>query len=53
VSSTPEAQVFHADVAKIDLDVVRVAIVVHICCKLLFPMFDLCFFQTYVTSVFT
>jgi hypothetical protein len=40
-------QLFHANVAKEDRDV---AIVVHVCCKLLFPMFHL-FFQTYVASV--
>ena len=42
----------HADVAIVDRDVAHVAIVVHVCCKLLFLMFHLCFFQTYVTSVF-
>jgi hypothetical protein len=36
------------DVAKVDLDV---AMVVHVCCKILFPIFHL-FFQTYVVSVF-
>ena len=45
-------QVFHVDVAKVDRDVAHVAMVVHVCCKLLFPMFNLCFLQTYVTSVF-
>ena len=38
---------FHVDVAKVDWDV---AIVVHICCKYLSPMFHL-FFYTYVASV--
>jgi hypothetical protein len=34
-------QVFHADVVKVDRDVAFVAMVVHVCCKLLFPMFYL------------
>ena len=42
---------FHMDVAKVDRDIVYVAMVVHICCKRLFPMFYL-FFQTYVARVF-
>jgi hypothetical protein len=42
--------VFHMDVVKVDRDVVYVAMVVHLCCKLLFSMFHL-FFQTYVASV--
>jgi hypothetical protein len=37
-------QVFHADVAKVDRDVAHVAIVVHVCCKLLFAPFHLFFF---------
>jgi hypothetical protein len=44
-------QVFYADVAKVDRDVAHVALVVHICCKRLFPIFQL-FFQIYVVSVF-
>jgi hypothetical protein len=44
-------QLFHADVAKVDRDVIYVAMVVHICCKGLFPMFHLCFHR-YVASVF-
>ena len=44
-------QIFHTKVTKVDRDVAYVAMVVHICCKLLFPMFHL-FFQTYVASVF-
>ena len=44
-------QVFHVDVAKVDRDVAYVAMIVHVCCKLLFSMFPL-FFQTYVASVF-
>jgi hypothetical protein len=44
-------QVFHVDVVKVDCDVAYVAMVVHVCCKSLFPMFQL-FFQTYVTSAF-
>ena len=39
---------FHADVVKIDRDIIMV---VHVCCKLMFTMFYL-FFQTYVVSVF-
>ena len=38
----------HMDIAKLDRDVAYVA---HVCCKLLFPMFDL-FFHMYVASVF-
>jgi hypothetical protein len=44
-------QMFHMDVAKLDRNVAYVVMVVHVCCKLLFPMFHL-FFQTYVASVF-
>jgi hypothetical protein len=44
--------VFHVDVAKVDRDVAYVAMVVHVCCKLLFPMF-LLFFHMYVASVFS
>jgi len=36
-------QVFHADIAKVDQDVAYVAMVVHVCCKLLFPLFHLFF----------
>jgi hypothetical protein len=32
-------QVFRTDVAKIDLDIAYVAVVVHVCCKRLFLMF--------------
>jgi hypothetical protein len=39
------------DIAKVDRDVAYVAMVVHVCCKGLLPMFHLCF-QTYVASVF-
>ena len=42
---------FNTDVAKVDRDVASVAMVVHVCCKLLFSMFHL-FFPTYVASVF-
>jgi hypothetical protein len=41
-------QVFHMDVAKVDRDI---AMVVYICCKLLFLMFHL-FFQAHVASMF-
>jgi hypothetical protein len=56
VSSVSDAfvgmfQVFHADVAKVDRNVTYVAMIVHVCCRCLFPMFHL-FFQTYVASVF-
>ena len=44
-------QVFHMDIAKVDRDVAYVAMVVHLCCKCLFPMFHM-FFQMYVASVF-
>jgi hypothetical protein len=44
-------QVFHVDVTKVDRDAVYVAMVVHVCCMCLFPMFHL-FSQTYVASVF-
>jgi hypothetical protein len=37
-------KVFHVDVAKVDRDVTHVAMVVHICCRLMFSMF-ICFFQ--------
>jgi hypothetical protein len=39
------------DIAKVDRDVAYVAMVVHLCCKLLSPMFHL-FFQTYIASMF-
>jgi hypothetical protein len=42
---------FCIDVAKVDRDVVYVAMVVHLCCKRLSPMFHL-FFQAHVASVF-
>ena len=44
-------QLFYTNVAKVDQNVAYVAMVVHICCKGLFPMFHLCFW-TYVISVF-
>jgi hypothetical protein len=44
-------QVFRMDVAKVNQDVAYVEMVVHVCCKILFPMFHL-FFQTYIASVF-
>ena len=34
-------QVFHMDIAKVDWDVAYDALVVHVCCKRLFPMFHL------------
>jgi hypothetical protein len=50
-------QLFHADVAKVDRDVAYVAMVVHVCCNYLSPMFHLFFtrmlqvFSTHVSSV--
>jgi hypothetical protein len=44
-------QVFYTDTTKVDRDVTHVAMVVHVCCKLVFSMFYL-FFSTYVASVF-
>jgi hypothetical protein len=38
--------------AKVHRDVAYVAMVLHVCCKDLLPMFHLCF-RTYVASVFT
>jgi hypothetical protein len=45
-------QVFCTDIAKVDHDIAHVAMVVHVCCKLLFSMFHLFFFLTCVASVF-
>jgi hypothetical protein len=42
-------QVFHVDVAKVDLDVAYVAMAIHVYCKLLFQMFQL--FQTDVARI--
>jgi hypothetical protein len=42
--------VFQLDVAKIDRDVAYVVMVVHVCCRLLFPVFYQ-FFQTSVACV--
>jgi hypothetical protein len=36
-------QVFQMDIAKVDRDVAYVAMIVHICCKGLLPLFRLCF----------
>ena len=44
-------QLFYVDVTKVDLDVAYVAMVVHVRCKGLFPMFRLCF-RMYDASVF-
>jgi hypothetical protein len=44
-------QLFNTDITKVDQDVAYVAMVVHVCCKLLFSMFHL-FFSTYVANVF-
>jgi hypothetical protein len=43
-------QLFHANVAKIDLDVVYVVMVVHVCCKCLSQCF-ICLLYTYVARV--
>jgi hypothetical protein len=45
-------QLFHIDVAKVYQNVAYVAMVVHVCCKLLFPKLLYLFFQTCVASVF-
>jgi hypothetical protein len=37
-------QLFHMDVVKVDRDAAYAAMVVHICCKLLFPPCFICFF---------
>jgi hypothetical protein len=42
--------VFHMDVVKVNRVVTRVAMVVHVCCKLMFSMFRL-IFPMYVASV--
>jgi hypothetical protein len=36
-------QVFRINVAKVDWDVAYVAMIVHVCCKCLFPMFHVFF----------
>jgi hypothetical protein len=36
-------QAFYTDVAKVDRDIAHVAIVIHVCCKLLLSMFHLFF----------
>jgi hypothetical protein len=51
VSSVLDVQGYVADVAKVDQDVAYIAMVVHVCCKCLLPMFHLCFW-TYVASLF-
>ena len=45
-------QLFHADVTKVDRDGPYVAMVVHVCCKLLFPMFHLCFLDACCNYVY-
>jgi hypothetical protein len=44
------SQLFHADVVKVDGDATYISMVVHVCCKHLFPMFHL-FLYAYVASV--
>jgi hypothetical protein len=41
---------FHKDVIKVDCDIAYVVIVVHVCCKLLFPIF-ICFFFKFTLQV--
>jgi hypothetical protein len=43
-------QVFHLDVAKVDLDVVYVVMAIHVCSRACFKCF-ICF-QTYVAKLF-
>jgi hypothetical protein len=45
-------QVFHTDFAKVNRDVTYVAIVIHICCKFMFPMFYLFFPDVYCKCVY-
>jgi hypothetical protein len=51
VSNIPRHVAIHMGVAKVNGDVPYVAMVVHLRCRLLFPMFHL-LFQAYVASVF-
>jgi hypothetical protein len=44
--------VFQIDVVKINWDVVYVAMVVHVCCKGLLPIFHLCFLDAYCKCVY-
>jgi hypothetical protein len=44
--------VFQVDVAKVDGDVAYVAMVVHVCCKGLLPMFQMCFLDTCYKCVY-
>jgi hypothetical protein len=39
---------FHIDVAKVDWDAAYIAMVVHVCCKVLFLMFHLFFYCKHV-----
>jgi hypothetical protein len=43
--------VFYAEVVKVDQNVAHAVMIVHLCCKFLFPTFHL-FFHTYVASMF-
>jgi hypothetical protein len=43
---------FHMDVAKVDQDVAHVAMAVHVCCKRLFQMFHLFFFDVCCKCVY-
>ena len=43
---------FFTDVAKVDRDAAYVAMVMHVCCKLLFPMFHLFFLDVYCKYVY-
>ena len=43
---------FQMDHTKVDRDVAYVAIIVHVCCKGLLPMFHLCFLDAYCNCVY-
>jgi hypothetical protein len=43
---------FQMDVVKVDPDVAYVAMVVHVCCKGLLPMFHLCFLDACCKCVY-
>ena len=45
-------QLFQMNVAKVDHDVAYVAMIVHVCCKCLFPMFHLFFLDACCKCVY-
>jgi hypothetical protein len=45
-------QAFHIDVAKVDWDVAYVAMLVHVCCNVLFPMLHLFFRRMFQACLF-